>query len=238
MKKIFSLFFGVCMFFVFVFSASAEENTEVILGVYKMDPITNELFEVPLDEYLSEVENPETVSNEVLPPRITSPTKDNLIQPMAYQPYYFYKFVPYGTIIAYNTAQAVSAPLQCPTSNKSGCPITIQYATTITRSYSISIQSGVEDIVSTAIGYDYTTAKTNTSSSAYNISVPAGKRGYIAFKPRVNKITGYLQYWYKLPASESLKSTEILTVTQPRKNGNYSDGYFLLLEYLTNNEID
>lgn len=228
------MLFTLCCFFVFSYTVNADEikvydssSNKEIMAVYKWDSLTNQLIEVPISEYLNEIENSEEITEDITKAEINSSItkgfKENLLEPYASKPS--------TRTNVFGSSVTVSRGLLCP--NLDGCPITISESKTITRSFSASVETGVEEIISSSIGYSYTEAKSGQVGTTYSAKVPYKKNGQIAFKPKLSKITGSLEKWEKYPASEYLRDTSTLTVYQPIKDGTYSDGYFLLLDYNT-----
>jgi hypothetical protein len=251
MKKLLSVFLLMFGFVLFSNSAKASEvivsddfTEEQIIAVYEQDPISGALVEVSIDDYLDDVNNVETVhyeepSDEIGSEHFTHRIDKNIIQPFAAKPYFFYKFIKTSSSYVHGVAVRITPGSYC--NKPTGCDYTTSLTTTLGRSYSttLSLTSEIKDVISTSIGYTYTSTTSYQMSTATTsvLWAPYGVTAAVAFKPRLHKFVGNIEKWEQYPVTQYYRASYPATVLQPTKIGGYADGYYILVNYNTGAEI-
>ncbi|PEW03154.1 hypothetical protein CN425_09705 [Bacillus cereus] len=146
-------------------------------------PLTNSEFWAYLDESKTEV------IPEAMDPEITLPPVDkDGPQYEGYYTYYIYKQSSNSKVTG--SSRKLSADFRCPRKGLS-CGITKTYSTTVTESYSLSLNSDAKIAVKAGASFSWSRALSDTSS--YTLNLKPGYQGYVQFSPRYNKTSGYLK---------------------------------------------
>lgn len=189
MKKAFRNIFGLLILGIGlslgVSNASAEEH--VTLDLSQVEAIFDESLDayvVPLKTETETSPSEINVIKEVEPPMNDSQLID--IAPL--RDYYeYYKFVRTAHSVVDGPVQKVTANISCTTPK---CSVRESVSATVSASYSVGLTAEKNAIKANA-GFTWTNSATRSTTFSFE-GLKTGEKGYVAFKPYLNRVWGKL----------------------------------------------
>lgn len=148
--------------------------------VYKV--IDGETIEISIEEYIEmreQEKNAIELTNKTINKESTSQIAPSSL---------LYSYSPNRTSVISVRGDRVSQIVHCP---QASCSLTVGYSATKSFSATMSLSAGQKSAIGAGAGFTWTDSATVSSSATLNI--PAGKRGWWEFDPRMNFTTGILR---------------------------------------------
>ncbi len=146
-------------------------------------------------------------------------TSSDEIVPFDYREWY--KFVPSGSRVQWSgTRRKVSADFEAP---KGGGSISKTISFTVSQTFSANVTLDSEKSAIQA-GCGFTWVKSASSNTTYTAHLNSGEKGYLAFTPYYNKISGSLQVysnWDGLISSKSVTGYSVKKTADGESDGLY-----------------
>ncbi|WP_068774114.1 hypothetical protein [Paenibacillus sp. FJAT-26967] len=196
--------------------------------LYISSPITADGTSLPLQEYLEILEYSDQMLNQV---QDHTPIEEKLIEKdnSLATPMSTYNIISYVSDLDWKSTgpkEVVSASVQCPVGGGS-CQIQSTSQRTYQESFSVGVEGGWKEYIRGHFGFSW--GNSTSSQLAYQLPIPEGKTGYMAFRPWIQYTRGNIvTKWYTYGTLISTSTSNMVFANAAEKlpndfaNGIYS----------------